>query len=407
MSADRGARLRVGSVTAAALAVLAWLVLQLSSGSGWLSDEVEYQTRFSTIGGLSEGALVRYEGVNVGQVVSVDFAEDPNVNRIRVTLRVKRSLQRRIDRHVVAELRSNGPLGDRLVELRRPDLPVGEPVEEGSVLPSKEPFEFTPFVEGGEDLLTDVQSISQSLKVITARLVAGEGVFGRLLKDREFGERTLTDLEVTLARLREIVEASAEGRNVLGALLGDEELAGEVSRNLQASSRNLQLITGRLEAGEGVLGEAMRADSPLSGAIEDFAASARNLREFTERLRASESLAARLLFDAEYGERLSMELEGGLVELRSILGKIDRGEGTLGRLVNEPEVHEGLERIVNGVETSWFIRYLLKRQEKRGFRAEVDRILEESEDPERELLELLREILLDEEAAAAVEGAAE
>ena len=399
MSRQDGSTLRVGFVTAVALALLGWLVLQVSSGSGWFSDEIEYQARFSTIGGLSEGAEVRYEGITVGQVSSVEFAEDPNVNKIVVTMRVKKSLQSRIDRHVVAELRSNGPLGDRLIELRRPDLPVGEPIEEGSVLPTKDPFEFTPFVEGGEDLLTDVQSISQSLKVITARLVAGEGVFGRLLKDREFGERTLTDLEVTLARLREIVEASAEGRNVLGALLGDEALALEVSKNMQASSRNLQTITSRLEAGEGVLGEAMRADSPLSGAIDDFAASAQNLREFTERLRASESLAAKLLFDAEYGARLSVELEGTLVELRGILTKINRGEGTLGKLVNEPEVHEGLERIVNGVETSWFIKYLLKRQEKRGFREEVDRILEESENPEEELLELLRQILIDESAA--------
>ena len=395
MRQDPGRPLRVGIVVAVALALLAWLLLQVTSGRGFLSDEVRFLAHFSTTGGLSEGAEVRFEGVPVGQVESVEFAADPNLNKIVVGLRVKKSLHARIDRHVVVELRSKGPLGDRLVEMRRPDLPAEEPIEEGSVLPSKDPFEFAPFVEGGEDLLGDVQSISQSLKVITARLVAGEGAFGRLLKDKEFGERTLTDLEVTLAKLRAMAEASAEGRNLLGRLLGDEELASEVSRSIEASSRNLETITTRLEAGEGVLGEAMRADSQLSAAIDDFAVAAHDLRTLTGRLEASESFAARVLFDPDYGERLSIELEGTVTELHAILAKVNSGEGTLGKLVNESELHEGLERIVNGVETSWFVKYLLRKKEKRGFREEVDRILEESDDPDTELLELMREILED------------
>jgi phospholipid/cholesterol/gamma-HCH transport system substrate-binding protein len=390
--------MRVGIVVVVALGLLAWLVMQVSSGSGFLSDEVRYHAHFSATGGLGEGAEVRYEGVPVGQVESVEFASDPNLNKIVVAMRVKKSLQPRIDRYVVVELRSNGPLGDRLLEMRRPDLPAEEPVAEGSVLPSKDPFEFAPFVEGGEDLFGDVQSISQSLKIITARLVAGEGAFGRLLKDKEFGERTLTDLEITLARIKDVVEASADGRNLLGRLLGDEQLATNVTRSLEASARNLEVITTRLEGGEGVLGEAMRSDSTLSGAIDDFAAAAHDLRTFTARLEASESLAARVFFDPEYGARLSLELEGTVTELHSVLRKVNEGEGSLGRLINEPEVYEGLERIINGVDSSWFVKYLLRKKSKRGFREEVDRILEESEDPNADLLALIEDILT--EAAA-------
>jgi len=380
MSRGAGLPLRVGIVVIVSLALLGWLLLQVSSGNAFFSDEVRYQVHFSP----------------VGQVESVEFASDPNVNKIVVVLRVKKSLQPRIDRHVVVELRSKGPLGDRLVELRRPDLPASEPIEEGSVLPSKDPFEFAPFVEGGEDLLTDVRSISQSLKLITARLVAGDGVFGRLLKDKDFGDRTLTNLEITIAKLRQIVEQSAEGKNLIGRLLGDETLADEVSGSLEAASRNLEVITTRLEAGEGVLGEAMRSDSRLSAAIDDFAAAAHDLRSFTSRLEASESLAARVLFDPAYGERLSVELEGALTEMHAILQKVNQGEGTLGKLVNEPEIHEGLERIVNGVESAWFVKYMLRKAEKRGYREDIDRILEESEDPDADLLALVQTILEDE-----------
>jgi phospholipid/cholesterol/gamma-HCH transport system substrate-binding protein len=406
MNPDAGLQLRVGLVLVLAAALLAWLVLQVTSGRGFLSDEVRYSTLFTTIGGLSEGAEVRYEGVTVGEVSSIEFADDPNENRIVIEFSVKRSLRSRIDRHVVVELRTNGPLGDRLLELRRPDRPVEEPVPEGSVLPSKAPFEFAPFVEEGEDLFADVRSISQSLKVITARLVAGEGLFGRLLKDKDFGDKTLTDLEVTIERLRGIVESAAEGRNLLGTLVADEPLGEEVASSLRSSSRNLALLTTRLEAGEGVLGQAMRDDSRLSSALEDFGAAAQNLRRFSERLEATDGLASRLLTDGEYGERVAGEIEAILGELRVLLQTLNSEQGSLGRLVNDPAVHDSLERILHGVEESWFITYVLKRADKRGFRQEVDRILRESEDPEGELVELVERVLDVDRQGEAAEAAA-
>ena len=50
-----------------------------------------------------------------------------------------------------------------------------------------------------------------------------------------------------------------------------------------------------------------------------------------------------------------------------------------------------------GVERSWFVRHILKRKQKRGYKERVDRILAESPNPDRELLELMREILEEED----------
>jgi ABC-type transporter Mla subunit MlaD len=232
MSSDRSRAVRAGVVVAAALAVLAAFVLTLSARNGLFTRQAHYRARFGAIQGLSEGAQVRFRGVTVGTVRSVELSPDPASNDVIVELAVTRSLAARMDRHVVAEIRTSGALGDKLLELKREDVPPEEALPLGAEIRTRTPTDL--FGTGG-DVLTDVRSIAGSLDVITSRLVAGEGVVGRLLKDKDYGERVLTDLEVTIAQVREIVDRSADGRNLLGTLLSDERLAQDVQASLRRS----------------------------------------------------------------------------------------------------------------------------------------------------------------------------
>ena len=385
---------QVGGVVVVAAALLALFVLKVGSSSGLFAGKVRFHTRFPTTQGLNEGALVRYNGVGAGTVTAVDFDPDPASNDVIVKFSVSRSVARRMDRHVVVELRSNGPLGDKLLELRRENLPPETPLEEKSFVTGKAPVDMVGMLDTSPDLFADVQSISASLRIITERLVAGEGVVGRLLKDKEFGEQTLTDLQVTVSRLRQIVEASSEGRNLVGMLVGDQALAARTSADLERTLTSLEAVTGRIERGEGALGQLTLADSELSRAVADFGVAAKNMRAFSEGLQVSEgSLVHRLLADDAYGAKVAEDLSATARHVKSIAQKLDTGEGSAARFINEGRVHEGVDDIVRGVERSWFVSWVLKRKQKKGFQEKVDRILRESPNPDAELLELMREIL--------------
>ena len=52
--------------------------------------------------------------------------------------------------------------------------------------------------------------------------------------------------------------------------------------------------------------------------------------------------------------------------LSSILGKIDRGEGTLGGLVNDPSVYQSLQDIVAGLQKSRTGKMLMRHYGKKG-----------------------------------------
>jgi hypothetical protein len=92
---------------------------------------------------------------------------------------------------------------------------------------------------------------------------------------------------------------------------------------------------------------------------------------------------------------VAADITDTLGHVRSIAQKIDEGEGSVGMLVNDPGVYSGVNDVVSGIQRSWFVRLILKRKQKKGLEARVDRILRESPDPDAELLELAREVLED------------
>lgn len=393
MNADLSRAARVGLLLIVVTAVLVSLLLQVSSRSGIFHRTTSYRTRFTTIQGLAEGAEVRYKGVNVGKVETITFSDDPADDSILVQMEVERDLAARLDRHVRAELKSDGPLGAKLIELRRPDIPVEEPLVEGAWIESRPPLQLTEMMEGGADLFANIKSISESLAIITNRLVAGEGLFGRLLKDKDFGDRTLTNLEESLARLRQILDGAAEGKGLAGALLTNERLAQQVTTELTDSIANLQSISARIERGEGVLGQALRDDSELSRAASDFARAAAGMRTLSERLSSSEGLVSRLVSDPELAAKIAADLEATSGHVRSITRKLDEGEGTAGQFLNDPALYDNVNDIVRGIQKSWFIGTILKSKQKKGYEERVERILRESPTPNADLVKLLAEVL--------------
>ena len=57
--------------------------------------------------------------------------------------------------------------------------------------------------------------------------------------------------------------------------------------------------------------------------------------------------------------------------LAEITGKINRGEGTLGALVNERTLHDSAESVIAGVNDSKFARWLIRHYQKKGIKLET------------------------------------
>lgn len=120
----------VGLFVLAGLAGLAWLSLAVGGVESLHSGGLQLTATFDEIGGLKKRAQVVIGGVKVGQVKSIDLADD---FRARVTLDVDGKLELPAD--TSASILTSGVLGDQYIALE----PGGEP----EVLRPGEQIQFT------------------------------------------------------------------------------------------------------------------------------------------------------------------------------------------------------------------------------------------------------------------------
>jgi phospholipid/cholesterol/gamma-HCH transport system substrate-binding protein len=120
----------VGLFVLAGLTALAWLSFTVGGVESLRSGGLELTATFDEIGGLKKRAQVVIGGVKVGQVKSIDLADD---FRAKVTIDVDGRLALPAD--TSASILTSGVLGDQYIALE----PGGDP----ETLRPGEPIEFT------------------------------------------------------------------------------------------------------------------------------------------------------------------------------------------------------------------------------------------------------------------------
>lgn len=310
--------LRVGLVVIVSLAILAATVLYIGGGGGtpW-SRKYTVRALMSDVNGLKPGAPVRLGGVEVGTVSKVELAPGGE-GMVEVALKLDRAVQGRVTTSSRATLGSLGLLGEKAVDITTGV--GGAPLEDGAFLAAagEDPF---------KGLLSDASDSTAHLKRILSRLDAGEGLFGKALRDEELYTRML-DVSV---RLQGVLSKLESDRGPLGRLVNDDDM----SRRMASSVRSLEAVAARVERGEGTLG-ALAHDPDMARELKSLTAS---LSEVAGQLKRGEGSAGRLLQDDglyQKLDRVSSRLEGATA-------KLENGEGTAGRLLNDAQLYENLD----------------------------------------------------------------
>ena len=310
--------LRVGLVVIASLAILAATVLYIGGGGGtpW-SRKYTVRALMSDVNGLKPGAPVRLGGVEVGAVSRVELAPGDE-GMVEVAMKLDRRVQGRITTTSQAALGSLGLLGEKAIDVAAG--PGGAPLEDGAYLSSatQDPF---------KGLMADASDSTAHLKRILSRLDAGEGLFGKALRDEELYAR-MVDVSV---RLQNVLTRLESDRGPLGRLVNDEDM----SKRMADSVRSLAAVASRVEKGEGTLG-ALAQDPEMARELKSLTAS---LSAVANQLKQGKGTAGHLLQD----EALYDKLDRISTRLDQAVAKLDEGQGTAGRLLNDAQLYENLD----------------------------------------------------------------
>ena len=297
--------IKVGSLMLVALAVMVYLVMRIENiGSLGEAESYIINVRFEDAAGIAADDPAFLAGVRVGHVSAVRL--NMSDGTAEVQLRLRNNVQLRED--AVAIVGSSGMLGDRMLQLHpgSPDRPVVPP---GGWIVGGEPVSL-------DQMVTVMASIAKNLDATTRSISrvlgteAGEASLREILANVE---RVTAQLDAVLARNSGTIDSSFSRFDRTLANL--ENLSGTLGESLPALVDEMRQVSGNLNE----LIEANRGDISAVGG---------NLRSMTERL-----------------DRSAADLE-------ELIAKMNRGDGTVARLVNEGETVDRLNEALDAVDDS-------------------------------------------------------
>ena len=290
------ARVRVGALIAAGLAILCFAILTVGHGAQLFTHTEILQAHFERIEGLQTGAPVTLSGVRIGAVDSIMFPPEPENGYVIVKIWVEASAADRVHTDSIMQIHSMGLLGDKFVALT-PGSASAPPATPDTVLASINPIDYEAILqrEGTDDLIANVMAISGSLRAILGSIENGHGLLSELVrgddanvpKDRltlESIQRTLDHVDKLSVALGSAMDRVNQGQGLVGAMLSDQTNGKQFLDNIEQTTVKLRQTSARLDT---LIARFDKADGILPQLMEnkDFSNDVLpNLRQSSRRL---------------------------------------------------------------------------------------------------------------------------
>ena len=371
--------IRVGLLVAAAMIVLMIFVFFIGSEQKIFSRKNEYKVRLDNVTGLAEGNPVKISGVTVGVIKDITLPRDPKMRDVDIVLMVDRKYADRIRTDSRARLKKLGLLaGDSYIDIS-PGSPKFDATEPGAMIPAARQTNVDQLISSGEDLVDNFVQISYSLKNILGRVDRGEGLIGELTSTPETKQRITDTFLTTLNKTNAILGHVESGKGLVGRLVYDDAYATSLTGSIQESARSLQTLVadvqGSLKSGQGMI-PALLTDpegkKKVYELVDNLRTTSANLAALSTSYQNGQGLVPRLMNDKAYADQALNEFTGLVHQLNDTVAKINRGEGTAGKLVNDPSVYESVNDILIGINESKLLRWLIRNRQQSGIQKRYD-----------------------------------
>jgi phospholipid/cholesterol/gamma-HCH transport system substrate-binding protein len=285
------ANAKLGALVIAGLLFLVLTLYMIGKNQNIFGSSITIVSVVEDVSGLMAGNNVRYKGMNIGTVRSVEMAED---GKIHVRAYVRERMKHFIQMNSYTSISTDGLMGNKLLLI----VPVeGEArtIDEGDTL----------YARPGTDM---------------------DNLLGKLDESSDYLAHTLSNLALVSDRLAD--------SNALWELLADSVLTNdlresvasfrEVGRQSREIARVGRSFLQTLEAGDGLVSR-LFTDTVMVG----------NLEETLEQFQSGSTQAVRLLED-----------------ISEILQKVEDGEGAAGMFLTDSAARQSLANTLLNIELS-------------------------------------------------------
>jgi phospholipid/cholesterol/gamma-HCH transport system substrate-binding protein len=235
----------VGIFLALAVIILVAGVFVLGGQQNRFVQTVMVKAVFDDVAGLKPGNNVWFSGVKIGTVKEINFF---GKSQVEISMKIEEKAVPFIRKDAQARISSESMIGNKIIVLFGGSQNA-RVVQDGDLLASENPLDTDDLMETLQQNNKNLVDITQDFKVMSARLVKGQGTVGAILTDSLLADNFRQIV-------RNLQQASATTVRASGALarftnkLNDEEgLAGQlltdttVFNQLKASITQLEQTT--------------------------------------------------------------------------------------------------------------------------------------------------------------------
>lgn len=350
---DRFRHLLVGLTGLCGIVGLAALLMLFGYVPDWLEGGYVVKVRMTDAGGLTAGSRLKLNGLDVGRVVTIELQQPVNKGVI-ITAKVKEefNLPQGVTASVSPTFLGGSPALDfEVAHLtgNEPSLPRNGSAEiEGRIAsiagqltsalegPKKD---LTRLVDTFEKLSNEWNTVGKNISMLTAPLTPAE-------VDGSNGAKA-GNITTVLARADQRL---AEMREILGgvnSLLNDPKMREDLKItlvNVKDASANIKEVTADAKT---LVAKAGGTVDKVDGLVSSAQG---NLDQLTKRYVA-----------------VADDLSGSILAMRKTIDQAREGNGTVGKLLNDPSLYNNLNDSVKKLDSALVdMKLLIQKWEKEG-----------------------------------------
>ncbi len=296
-------QVRIGLLVIAALGILSVMILNLEEGMGLVGRKTTFRAQVTHTQGLKVGSPVRMNGVDIGNVRKIAIAE--RGPQVEILFTVQQEVAQHIRQDASINIRALGLLGDKFLEVV-PGTAAAPPLPPESILVGEAEMDVGNLALSATSTIEKVNAALEDVQRALQAVTKGQGTTGKLVNDPELYDRSrkvLDNLEQVSQKSLALLDKVERGEGTVGKLVSDQELYARATK-----------------------------------AVKD-------VNELAAKLNSRGSTLAKLADPALYAKIDGLTSRGDV-----LLGKMERGEGTVGKLVTSDDLYIRADKVLTEVE---------------------------------------------------------
>jgi phospholipid/cholesterol/gamma-HCH transport system substrate-binding protein len=323
----RWSELRVGLTVIFALIVLGVLISLMTGTSGLFTKKLTLYTYVDDASGLRAGSPVRLQDVAVGSVVSLQIVPDHPSTPVQIKMKVIGKATDFLKKDSVVMLTTVGALGETYVNIDSTAATQG-PAKDGDTLPWRDVPALQDVVRSSQSTLQNADALVRRVDRIVGAIEDRQGAIGQLIYDKALYD----NLNRSVIQAQQILNEVNSGKGSLGLLLRSDDLYNK----LNASIDKVNQIADQMQAGQGSIGKLLK-DPALYN----------NANKFMADLNSGKGALGKFAHDEEFANKLQNVVN----RLSDITDRLDRGEGSAGKLLRDPSLYDNTNKLLMDSQT--------------------------------------------------------